>query len=157
MVMGTTTVNNDVLVKIAVQTAQEVEGVAQVGASSAGRSIARVFGGGQTTSSGIDVSPGEPGTGETSFSLVISTIFGHSIPQVVRSIREAVGSRINELTGLTVTRVDIYVEDIKDQAVQGRSSIPLMGKMFGQGEEKERGREQEQPSKQEKGVEIPMA
>lgn len=146
---GTTTINNDVLVKIAVQTAQGIEGVAQVGASSAGRSIVKAFGGGQTSSSGINVNPGDPGSGETSFSLTIATLFGYSIPQVVRDIREAISGRVKELTGLTVRRVDVHVEDIKEQAEQGKASIPLVAKIRGQDKES---KEQERA---EKSAEVP--
>lgn len=141
-VEGTTTINNDVLVKIAVQTAQEIEGVAQVGASSAGRSIAKAFGGGQTSTSGINVTSGEPGSGEASFNLIVATLFDYSIPQVVREIREAIASRINQLTGLTVRRVDIHIEDIKVEAEQGKASIPLVAKIRGQdGDEKDKEKE----------------
>lgn len=131
-VQGITTINNDVLMKIAVQTAQEVEGVAQVGASSTGRSIAKMFGRGQTSSAGINVNPGEPGSGETSFNLTLATEYGFSIPDVVRNVREAISAQINEITGLTVRLIDIYVQDIIDMSQQNKSSVPLVDRLRGQ-------------------------
>jgi uncharacterized alkaline shock family protein YloU len=129
---GITTINNDVLMKIAVQTAHGVEGVAQVGASSAARSIAKVFGRGQTSSAGINVNPGEPGSGETSFSLTLATEFGYSIPEVVRNVRDAVSNKVNEITGLTVRSIDIYIEDIVDKSLQNKASVPLVSRIRGQ-------------------------
>jgi uncharacterized alkaline shock family protein YloU len=137
-VQGTTTINNDVLLKIAVQAAQEVDGVAQIGASSAARSIAKMFGRGQSSNAGILVNPGEPGSGETSFNLTLSTVFGHSIPEVVRNVREAISSRIAEMTGLIVRNIDVFVEDIIDTSQQGSASIPLVER---------RGNGQEEPPK----------
>jgi uncharacterized alkaline shock family protein YloU len=132
IVQGITTINNDVLMKIATQTAQEVEGVAQIGASSTGRAIAKMFGRGQTSSAGSNVNPGEPGSGETSFNLTLSIEFGYSIPDVVQDVRETISRQIKEITGLTVRNVDIYIEDIIDTSQQGKSSIPLVGRLGGQ-------------------------
>jgi uncharacterized alkaline shock family protein YloU len=132
-VQGITTINNDVLMKVAVQTAQEVDGVAQVGASSTARSIAKMFGRGQTGKAGVNVNPGEPGSGETSFNLTLAIEFGYSIPDVVRSVRDAISNRINEITGLSVRNIDIFVEDIVDVSQQGKASVPLMNRLRGQG------------------------
>jgi uncharacterized alkaline shock family protein YloU len=141
-VQGITTLNNDVLIKIAVQTAQEVDGVAQVGASSAGRSIAKMFGRGQTSNAGINVNPGEPGSGETSFNLTLATEFGYSIPDVVRNIREAISNRIKDITGLTVNNIDIYVEDIVDTSQQNKAAVPLVGSIISK-----KDRDEEKPKK----------
>lgn len=149
-VQGITTINNDVLVKIAVQTAQEVDGVAQVGASSAARSIAKMFGRGQTSNAGINVNPGEPGSGETSFSLTLATDFGYSIPEVVRDVREAISNRINEITGLAVRNIDIYVEDIIDTSQQSKPSIPLVDKVMARS-----GDGQEEKSKTPETIQLP--
>jgi len=142
MVEGTTTIRNEVLLKIAIEAAGQVRGVAQVGASSVGRSIAQAFGGGKTGTSGVEVTPGQPGSGETSFELTISTIFGASIPEVARQIREAINARIGEVTGLSVRRVNIHVEDIREEGIEGRGfSLPLVGRR----DEEERKEEQKEP------------
>jgi uncharacterized alkaline shock family protein YloU len=122
MVEGTTTIKNEVLIKIAVGAAGEVGGVDQVGASSVGRTLARTFGGGRSSSSGVGVTPGQPGSGEAAFNLTISTQYGFSIPEVARAIRETVAQRISDLTGLTVRRVDIHVEDIREARAEGAAS-----------------------------------
>lgn len=119
---GTTTIKNEVLVKIAVGAAIEVGGVDQVGASSVGRTIAHAFGGGRTSKSGVGVTPGQPGSGEASFGMTISTQYGYSIPDVASDIRDAVAERIKELTGLSVRRVDIHVEDIREPRGDGSGS-----------------------------------
>jgi uncharacterized alkaline shock family protein YloU len=123
MVEGTTTIKNEVLSKIAAEAASAVRGVAQVGVSSVGRTIAHAFGGGKITTAGVAVTPGQPGSGETSFELTISAVYGASIPDVAREIREAIETRIAEITGLTVRRINIYVEDIKAEGAEGRGFI----------------------------------
>ena len=119
---GTTTIKNEVLVKIAVGAAIEVGGVDQVGASSVGRTIAHAFGGGRTTKSGVGVTPGQPGSGQASFGMTVSTQYGYSIPAVANEIREAIGARIKELTGLNVRRVDVHVDDIREPRGDGAGS-----------------------------------
>jgi uncharacterized alkaline shock family protein YloU len=116
---GTTTIKNEVLVKIAVGAAVEVSGVDQVGASSVGRTITRAFGGGRTSRSGVGVTPGQPGSGEAAFNMTISTQYGYSIPDVASEMRNAIAARIKDITGLTVRRVDIHVEDIKEPRGDG--------------------------------------
>lgn len=161
---GTTTIKNDVLVKIAVTAAMEVSGVEQVGASSVGRTIAQAFGGGKTSSAGVGVKPGQPGSGEVSFGLTISTQYGYSIPNIVNDIRQAVGSNIKEITGLNVKRVDIHVEDIKEASSDGRGSLFSLAGEEGQ-EKPEEGQEKpgESQAKFEKSqakgesTEIPQA
>lgn len=146
---GTTTIKNDVLVKIAVGAAIEVDGVDQVGASSVGRTIAHAFGGGKTSRSGVGVTPGQPGSGEASFSITISTQYGYSIPDVAAEIREAIASRMKELTGLSVRRVDIHVEDIREPRGDGAGAQSYLSG----------GAEESAALKQEKGeyTEIPQA
>jgi uncharacterized alkaline shock family protein YloU len=124
-VQGTTTISNDVLMKIAVQAAKNVDGVAQIGASSAARSIAKMFGRGETSNAGIDVSPGESGTGQTSFNFTVSTEYGYSIPSVVQNLRDAISSNVRQMTGLTVSNIDVYIEDIIDKSQINKDAIPL--------------------------------
>ena len=135
---GTTTIKNEVLVKIAVGAAIEVDGVDQVGASSVGRTIAHAFGGGKTSKSGVGVTPGQPGSGEASFSMTISTQYGFSIPVIATVIRDAVAIRVKEITGLDVRRVDIHVEDIREPRGDGLGSrISSLASAVESGSEKE--------------------
>jgi uncharacterized alkaline shock family protein YloU len=136
-VQGITTISNDVLMKIAVQTAQGVDGVAQVGASSAARSFIKMFGRGQTSSAGINVNPGEAGSGMTSFNFTIAVDYGYSIPEVVRELREAISTEVSNMTGLTVSNIDVYVEDIVDTSMQSKASIPLVDRLRRDGKDGE--------------------
>ncbi len=139
MVEGTTTIKNEVLVKVAVGAAHEVPGIEQVGASSVGRSIASAFGGGKGSTTGVGVKPGQPGSGEAAFQLTITTQYGFSIPDIARQVRESIGQRIKDTAGIDVSRVDIHVEDIREPRGEGLASrIPFIS-----GEEKEEAGEEE--------------
>ena len=130
---GITTIKNDVLLKIAIGAAREVSGVDRVGASSVGRTIAQAFGGGRTSSSGVGVKPGKPGSGEASFGMTIATQYSFSIPEVADEIRKQVSMRVKELTGLSVARLDIHVDDIREAGGNGTGSLMAM---IGRGEER---------------------
>ncbi len=153
MVEGTTTIKNEVLVKIAVAAAQDVPGIDQVGASSVGRSIASAFGAGRSSTTGIGVKPGQPGSGEASFQLTISTQYGFSIPDIARQVRQSIGQRIKDTAGIDVNRVDIHIEDIKEPRGDGLASrIPFIGG----GEEREEAGE-EQKAQARDFTEVPRS
>ena len=70
--------------------------------------------------------------------MTISTQYGFSIPNIASDIREAVGLRVKELTGLNVRRVDVYVEDIREPRGNGVGSlISSLGGTTESGSEKE--------------------
>lgn len=146
MVEGTTTIKNEVLVKIAVGAAQDIPGIDHVGASSVGRSIASAFGGGRSSMSGVGVKPGQPGSGEAAFQMTIATQYGFSIPDIARQIRQSISQRIKDTAGIDVNRVDIHVEDIREARGEGLTSrIPFIG--GGEEEREEAGEKQKQQAR----------
>lgn len=150
---GSTTIKNEVLLKIAIGAASEVSGVEQVGASSIGRTIAHAFGGGKTSYSGVGLAAGQPNSGKVLFGMTISTQYGYSIPDVANEIRKAVSTRIKDLTSLDVTRVDIHVEDIREARGDGKGlALPFL-----RGGEEE-GKEEKTELTEKKGeyTEIPQ-
>jgi uncharacterized alkaline shock family protein YloU len=111
---GRTVVADSVVAKIAGIAAREVSGVHEMGAG-----VARAFGaikdklavGGSTPSptQGVTVEVGET---DAAIDLDLVVEYGVSIPDLSRSVRNNVIERIERMTGLSVTEVNISVDDV---------------------------------------------
>jgi uncharacterized alkaline shock family protein YloU len=108
---GTTTIADAVVTKVASIAAREVPGVYDLGGGAA-RAIGgatRAFGIGDERTQGVSVEVGEL---EAAIDLIIVIEYGESIPQVANLIRDNVIKRIQGITGLNVTEVNIAVNDL---------------------------------------------
>ncbi len=137
---GSTRIEDSVVQKIAGIAAQEVDGVRMGGGTSQaiGGILSSVTGGstgggGQTR--GVAVEVGEV---QSAVDLTLTVEYGKSIPQVSEAVRRNIINRIENLTGLQVTEVNIAVNDV----------------FFPQQEQQqqEQQQEQEQQSEQEQRV-----
>ena len=108
---GNTTIGDTVVTKVAGIAAREVRGVHQLGGGAA-----RAFGGitqrvgiGDERTQGVTVETGER---EAAVDLTVVVEYGESIPQVSESIRNNVIKRIEGICGLSVTEVNVTVNDL---------------------------------------------
>jgi uncharacterized alkaline shock family protein YloU len=111
---GTTTVADSVVAKIAGIAAREVSGVHEMGTGAA-----RAFGiikeklpigsNDPIPSQGVSVEVGER---EAAVDLDLVVEYGVSIPDLARSVRNNVIQRVERMTGLAVTEVNISIDDI---------------------------------------------
>jgi len=108
---GQTTIADPVVTKVDGIAAREVGGVHALGGG-----VARALGAvtqrlpvGDSTAQGVSVEVGEK---EAAVDLTVVIDYGESIPQVTHSIRENVIRRIEGITGLTVTEVNVAVNDL---------------------------------------------
>jgi uncharacterized alkaline shock family protein YloU len=115
---GSTNISDTVVQKIAGIAAQEVEKV-QVGGGTAaavtgflGSVSSAVTGssGGGSPTSGVSV---EVGNEEAAVDLTMAIEYGVSIPQLTEAVRRNVINRIENLTGLRCTEVNIVVTDVQ--------------------------------------------
>ncbi len=110
--LGSTTIADAVVTKIASIAAREVRGVHDLGGGTA-RAI-----GGMTRSVGIGVDERmqgvavELGEREAAVDLTVVVEYGESIPQIAKTLRENITRRIEGMTGLKVTEVNIAVNDL---------------------------------------------
>jgi uncharacterized alkaline shock family protein YloU len=113
---GATTVGDAVVAKIVGIAAQEVEGV-QTGGGTAramGGFLDRVPGavsgiGGGSQTRGVSV---EVGAEEAAADLSLAVEYGRQIPRTTEAVRNNVINRVENLTGLRVTEVNITVNDV---------------------------------------------
>ena len=108
---GSTTIADAVVTKVAGIAAREVAGVHELGGGAA-RAIGTVtqrVGIGDERTQGVTVEVGER---EAAVDLVLVIDYGESIPQVAEAIRTNVVKRVEGITGLSVTEVNIAVNDL---------------------------------------------
>jgi uncharacterized alkaline shock family protein YloU len=113
--MGNTTISSAVVSQIAGIAAQEVEKVQMGGGTSAAvggflQSVAGGVTGGGNYSRGVSVEVGEE---EAAVDLTMTIEYGQSIPQITDAARRNVINRVESLTGLRVTEVNIAVTDVQ--------------------------------------------
>ncbi len=106
---GGTLISDNVVSKIAGIAAQEVEGIQMGGgtARAVGGFLDSVTSGGQTR--GVSVEVGEE---EAAVDLSMAVEYGKAIPQISEAVRRNVINRVENLTGLRVTEVNITVNDV---------------------------------------------
>jgi len=108
---GRTTIADGVVTKVASLAAREVAGVHELGggAARAMGSVTQRVGIGDQRTQGVSVEVGER---EAAVDLVVVVDYGESVPRVAGAIREQVIKRIEGITGLKVTEVNIDVTDL---------------------------------------------
>ena len=116
---GSTNISDTVVQKIAGIAAQEVENVQMGGGATAavtgflGSVSGAVTGsssGGGSPTSGVSVEVGEQ---EAAIDLTMAIEYGTPIPQTAEEVRRNVVNRVENLTGLRVTEVNITVNDVQ--------------------------------------------
>lgn len=112
---GNTTISSSVVSQIAGIAAQEIEKVQMGGGATAavGGFLQSVTGGstgGGNFSKGVSV---EVGQEEAAIDLTMAVEYGHSVPQLTEAARRNVINRVENLTGLRVTEVNITVTDVQ--------------------------------------------
>jgi len=108
---GNTTIADAVVTKVAGIAAREVRGVHDLGGgvTRALGSVTQRVGIGDERSQGVSVEVGER---EAAVDLTITIDYGESIPQVSQGVRDNVVKRIEGITGLSVTEVNVMVNDL---------------------------------------------
>jgi len=108
---GATSIADPVVTKVAGIAAREVPGVHALGggASRALGSVTQRVGIGDERSQGVSVEVGEK---EAAVDLTVVIEYGESIPEVSKAIRDNVIKRIEGITGLAATEVNIAVNDL---------------------------------------------
>ena len=115
--LGTTVIQDSVVTAIIGIAAEEVEGVSMShggarlpGDSSptVGEFVDNITGGGSRTR-GLSVDVGER---QTAADITVNVDYGYSIPELTKAVRERVIKRVQKLTGLEVTEVNIQVNDV---------------------------------------------
>jgi uncharacterized alkaline shock family protein YloU len=115
--LGTTTIQDAVVSAIVGIAAEEVDGVASSHGGTrlpgdtsptVGEFVDNITGGASRTR-GLSVDVGEQ---QAAADITVNVEYGRSIPKVTQAVRERVIKRVENLTGLEVTEVNIQVNDV---------------------------------------------
>jgi uncharacterized alkaline shock family protein YloU len=108
---GQTTIADAVVTKVAGVAAREVRGVYDLGGGIARTlgSVTQRVGVSDERTQGVSVEVGER---ETAVDLTLVVEYGESIPRVSQAVRDNVIKRIEGITGLSVTEVNVSVNDL---------------------------------------------
>ena len=108
---GKTTIADAVVTKVAGVAAREVRGVYNLGGGIARTlgSVTQRVGVGDERTQGVSVEVGER---EAAVDLTLVVEYGESIPRVSQAVRDNVIKRIEGITGLSVTEVNVSVDDL---------------------------------------------
>ena len=106
---GETDIENEVVGAIAGEAAKTVDGVALLGTRSFKQSLVERVSGRDSHARGVVV---EAGKKEAVLDLDLTVYYGFSIPTIAEGIRQAVASKIYELTGMIAKDVNIHVNGI---------------------------------------------
>jgi uncharacterized alkaline shock family protein YloU len=108
---GTTSIDDTVVTKVAGIAAREVRGVYDLGGGTARAlgGVTQAVGLGDERTQGVSVEVGER---EAAIDLTAVIEYGESIPQVSEQIRDNIVKRVEGITGLSVTEVNVTVNDL---------------------------------------------
>jgi uncharacterized alkaline shock family protein YloU len=108
---GTTSIADVVVTKVAGIAAREVAGVHALGGgvSRAVSGVTQRVGIGDDRSQGVSVEVGEK---EAAVDLTVVVEYGESIPKVAEAVRANVLARVEGITGLSVTEVNVAINDL---------------------------------------------
>lgn len=108
---GSTTIADTVVTKVVGLAAREVPGVHDLGggAARAVGALTQRVGFGDASAQGVSVEVGET---EAAADLTVVIEYGESIPKVAHQIRERITQRVEGITGLKVTEINIAVNDL---------------------------------------------
>ena len=108
---GHTTIADTVVTKVAGVAAREVRGVYNLGSgvTRALGTVTQAVGVGDERTQGVSVEVGER---EAAVDLTVVVEYGESIPRVSQAVRDNVIKRIEGITGLSVTEVNVSINDL---------------------------------------------
>jgi uncharacterized alkaline shock family protein YloU len=109
--LGHTTIGEGVVTRVAGLAAREVPGVHDLGGGAARAigSVTQRVGLGDSRTQGVSVESGER---EAAVDLTLVIDYGESIPRVADAVRSQIIKRVEFITGLSVTEVNITVNDL---------------------------------------------
>jgi uncharacterized alkaline shock family protein YloU len=108
---GHTTIADAVVTKVAGVAAREVRGVHNLGSgvTRVVSTVTQAVGVGDERTQGVSVEVGER---EAAVDLTVVVEYGESIPRVSQAVRDNVIKRIEGITGLSVTEVNVSINDL---------------------------------------------
>lgn len=110
-VPGLTEVQGQVIAAIASHVATGVEGVVSIGRGGLIRAVSDILSSDASSkATGVEV---EAGRKEAILDLDLTVEYGHSIPKIVKGVREAIASELYDQIGLVAKEINVIVSSIE--------------------------------------------
>ncbi len=110
-VPGVTEIEGQVIAAIAGHVAERIQGVANIGRSGLVRAVTNILTSEASgKASGVGV---EAGKREAILDIDLTVTYGHSIPDVVKEVREAIANEIFDQVGLVAKEINVVVTSIE--------------------------------------------
>ena len=111
--LGEVKIHENVIASLVRRSALSVEGVARLAGNSLVDSIAEVVGSRRMQSRAIAIDLGDNNRITIEIKLVLK--FGFNIPEVADKVQKAVIEGVEKVTGMTVTKVGVVIQDMEDE------------------------------------------
>lgn len=121
--MGEVKIHENVISSLVRKAVMSVEGVSRLSGSQLVDIIAETVGSRRMQDRAIAVLVDEDG--RTSIEIKLNLKFGYKIPEVSTSVQKAVISEVENTTGMTVTKVNVIVQELETQEeAEAAADIP---------------------------------
>ena len=114
--LGEIKIHENVIANLVAIAARQVPGVSRLAGSTVVDAIASIVGSRRMQARAITI--GIAGDNCVTVDLKLNILIGFRLPDVVQQVQRAVIDNIESVTGMTVTRVNVAVQDIDDQPVE---------------------------------------
>ena len=112
--LGEVRIHENVISALVRKSALSVEGVSRLAGNALVDNIAEFVGSRRMQSRAISIEMGE--NNRVSIEVKINILFGFNIPQVSQAVQKAVLEGVESVTGMTVTKVHVIVQEIEEPA-----------------------------------------
>lgn len=106
--IGIVKISDEVVSVIAGVACSDIKGIAGMSTGIVG-GITQILGGKKNVSKGVKVTVGED---NTAIDLYVIVDYGINIPEVAKQVQESVKKAVETMTGLEVSAVNIYVQNV---------------------------------------------
>ncbi len=110
--MGEVKIHENVIASLVRRAALSIEGVSRLAGSTLVDNIAEIVGSRRMQARAIAVDMGEDN--RVAVEIKLNLKFGFKVPQVAEQVQKAVIEEIEATTGMTVTKVNVVVQEIED-------------------------------------------
>jgi uncharacterized alkaline shock family protein YloU len=114
--LGEIKIHENVIANLVAMATRKVPGVSRLAGSTVVDAIASIVGSRRMQARAITV--GIAGDNCVTIDLKLNILIGFRLPDVVQQVQRAVIDNIENVTGMTVTRVNVAVQDIDEQPVE---------------------------------------
>ncbi len=114
--LGEIKIHEDVIANLVAMATLKVPGVSRLAGSTVVDAIASIVGSRRMQARAITI--GIAGDNRVTIDLKLNILVGYRLPDVVQQVQRAVIDNIEEVTGMTVTRVNVAVQDIDEQPAE---------------------------------------